>query len=214
MNKSFKYDTSSLADAQFEPGSRGQVLKNLPGIKKKREIDGIESAEQERVLNELVVKVKVKHRFTARDISNMHKAWLGSIYAWAGSYRNVNIGKGGFSFAAAQHIPQLMRGLEKGPLKKYTPCNFSSTGEVVKALAVVHTELVLIHPFREGNGRLARILAILMALQAGLPPLDFAGIKGRMRQEYFAAVRAGVSRNYRPMEQVFRSVIRLTLKNA
>jgi len=47
--------------------------------------------------------------------------------------------------------------------------------EVIKALAVVHTELVLIHPFRaEGNGRVARMLATLMALQAGLPPLDFS----------------------------------------
>jgi len=33
--------------------------------------------------------------------------------------------------------------------------------------AEVHTELVLIHPFREGNGRCSRILASIMALQAG-----------------------------------------------
>jgi len=28
-------------------------------------------------------------------------------------------------------------------------------------------ELILIHPFREGNGRIARFLSVLMALQAG-----------------------------------------------
>ncbi len=33
----------------------------------------------------------------------------------------------------------------------------------------VHEELVLIHPFREGNGRVARLLSTLMAFQAGLP---------------------------------------------
>ncbi|TAK86063.1 MAG: hypothetical protein EPO20_09750 [Betaproteobacteria bacterium] len=32
------------------------------------------------------------------------------------------------------------------------------------ALAETHVELVLIHPFREGNGRIARALSTLMAL--------------------------------------------------
>jgi fido (protein-threonine AMPylation protein) len=32
------------------------------------------------------------------------------------------------------------------------------------ALAVVHAEFILIHPFREGNGRCGRLLAILMGL--------------------------------------------------
>jgi cell filamentation protein len=54
-----------------------------------------------------------------------------------------------------------------------TPCNFKDRTEILHALAETHIELVLIHPFREGNGRVARILSTLMALQAGLPLLDF-----------------------------------------
>ena len=72
-------------------------------------------------------------------------------------------------------------------------------------------ELLLIHPFREGNGRLARLLATLMALQAGLPPLDFRSIKGKKKQEYFAAVRAGMVPDYKPMENVFSEVLRKSL---
>jgi cell filamentation protein len=67
--------------------------------------------------------------------------------------------------------------LEKGPLHQYTPCRVTAMDEIVRAIAIVHTELLLIHPFRDGNGRTARLLAILMALQAGLPPLNFSGIK-------------------------------------
>ena len=66
---------------------------------------------------------------------------------------------------------------------------------------------MLIHPFREGNGRVSRLLSTLMALQAGLPLLDFSGIKGKQRKAYFAAVQAGMSRNYAPMAQVFRKVV-------
>lgn len=71
---------------------------------------------------------------------------------------------------------------------------------------------MLIHPFREGNGRVGRFLTILIALQAGLPPLDFGGIKGRKRLEYFAAVRAGLDRDYGPMERMFSGVVRRTLR--
>jgi len=71
---------------------------------------------------------------------------------------------------------------------------------------------VLIHPFREGSGRVARLLATLMVLQAGLPPLDFGELKGKKRKEYFAAVRAGLERDYKPMEEIFSGVILRTLK--
>jgi len=93
---------------------------------------------------------------------------------------------------------------------KYTPCVFKSAEAIVAAVSTVHVELVLIHPFREGNGRLARLVAILMALQAGLPPLDFGGIKGQVKQKYFFAVRAGLDRDYAPMEEIFSAVISRT----
>jgi cell filamentation protein len=79
-------------------------------------------------------------------------------------------------------------------------------------LAVVHVELVLIHPFRDGNGRVARTLCILMGLQAGLPALDFGDIKGKKKKEYSSAVQAGLDRNYEPMERIFTDVIGRTLK--
>ncbi len=81
-------------------------------------------------------------------------------------------------------------------------------GLVWEALATTHCELVLIHPFREGNGRLSRLLSQLMALQAGLPLLNFSSIKGKQREAYFAAVRAGMGRDYAPMVEIFRKVVK------
>ena len=105
-----------------------------------------------------------------------------------------------------------MEDLEKGPLHEFTPCRFDTIEKTVRALAVVHTELVLIHRFRDGNGRVARLLATLMALQADLPPLDFSSLKGYRRKAYFAAIRAGLGREHKPMEEVFNGVIRKTLR--
>ena len=87
---------------------------------------------------------------------------------------------------------------------------FNDKTEVVRALAETHTELVLIHPFREGNGRVARILSTLMALQAGMPLLDFSLIAEEKKNEYFAAVQAGLDKNYKPMEKVFSEIIERT----
>ncbi|GBD96958.1 MAG TPA: hypothetical protein ENG83_04770 [Nitrospirae bacterium] len=41
------------------------------------------------------------------------------------------------------------------------------------------------------QGRVARMLAALMALQAGLPPLDLREISGKGKEEYIKAVQAG-----------------------
>ena len=69
---------------------------------------------------------------------------------------------------------------------------------------------MLIHPFREGNGRAGRLLSVLMALQVGLPGLDFMGIRSKKRKEYFAAVQAGLNHDYEPMKKVFMSVLSRT----
>lgn len=51
-----------------------------------------------------------------------------------------------------------------------------------------------------------------MGLQAGLPALDFGGIRGAEKRRYIAAVQAGMDRNYEPMMEVFRKVIQRTLR--
>ncbi len=213
MIRDKKYDVSGLVESQFEPGSGQRVLKNLPGINKKRIMDRLEAREQLRALDELSKLFGENHCFTAEDICQIHKIWLGRIYSWAGQYRQVNISKGGFEFAKAMAIPANMEEFERTVLNRHTPCSNKSLEQIIEHLAVVHVELVLIHPFREGNGRMARLLSILMAWQARLPTLDFNGVTGQKKKEYFAAVRAGVGRNYKPMEGIFRFVLEKTLKN-
>ena len=198
LKKSGRYNVAGLIEAQHEPGSQGQVLKNLLSINRKAEMDRVEAGLLKRAVDILIRQYGPRHCFTASDICHMHNVWLGRVYEWAGAYRHVNISKGEFPFAAAAQIPALMRELEQGPLHRHTPCTFRSADRVIQALAEVHTELVLIHPFRDGNGRVARVLATLMALQAGFL-LDFRPIQGKRREAYFAAVRAGMMPRIQPV---------------
>lgn len=193
--------------AEFEPGSRGKVLRNLLGIIRVRDMQEAESQALELAQDAALERFGADHRFTADDIRALHRLWLGPIYPWAGEYRSVNIGKGGFQFAHAPLIPGLMRELERGALARHTPSGPATDRTLALALAEVHAELVLIHPFREGNGRLARLLALLMALQAGLPPLDFGPMAGRGRRGYIASIHAALGHDYAPLATVFGRVI-------
>ncbi len=207
MTPDGRYDVSGLPEAQFEPGSGDHVLKNRLGITSKQAMDDTEAKALERATDRFIATFDATHRFTAADVCEIHRVWLGDIYEWAGRYRQVNVSKGAVPFAAAARVPALMMEFEQGPLRRDTPCTFTNKADVVRALAEVHTELVLVHPFREGNGRVARLLSTLMALQAGLPLLDFRAIVGEKKDAYFSAVQAGLDRNYEPMGRIFAEII-------
>lgn len=207
MKKGGRYDVSGLVEAQYEAGSNDMVLRNLLGIIDPDEMDRVEARALAKATDILIRKYDQEHQFTAADTCHFHKTWLGKVYEWAGRYRKINITKEDFTFAMAAQIHKLMEQFEQSQLTQYTPCEFKNREEVVKALAEVHTELLLIHPFREGNGRVARLLSLLMALQAELPILDFSLISEHKKQEYIEAVHAGMDRNYQPMEALFSEII-------
>jgi cell filamentation protein len=205
-----RYDPHGV-ETEFEPGSRGRVLRNALGIIRVRDMQLAESQALWLAQRQAIDTFSEDHRFTAEDIRLLQRMWLGPIYPWAGEYRSVNIGKGGFQFAGAHLIPGLMSKLERGVLARFTPCQEPGVAE---ALAVVHAELILIHPFRDGNGRLARLLALLMGLQAGLPPLDFSPLDGHGKKRYIAAIHAAVGQNYQPLAALFERIIERTRKRA
>jgi cell filamentation protein len=205
-----RYDVSSDPQARFEPGSRNRVLANRLGIRRARDMGLAESQALELAQSAAIEAFTSEHRFTAADIRGLHRLWLGPIYDWAGEYRSVNISKGGFMFAAAGRIPHLMDQFGRKVLAARTPCRPAADRVIAEALAVVHAELVLIHPFREGNGRIARLLAGLMALQANLPPLDFSALDGRGRRFYIGGIHAAMGGDHELLTNLFARLIART----
>lgn len=206
-----RYEARGI-EGEHQPGSHGRVLRNLRGITRVRDIQQAESEALLAVQEWAVERYAADYRFVAADICDLHRRWLGDIYAWAGTYRTVNLEKDGFPFAAAAQVPRLMAAFERDELAAATPCVGLDREHLLAALARTHGELVLIHPFREGNGRCARLLVWLMALQAGLPPLDFGPLAGRGKRAYFAAVQAVLDRDYGPLQACFKAVIRRSLR--
>ncbi|MEQ1593169.1 MAG: Fic family protein [Thiobacillaceae bacterium] len=65
----------------------------------------------------------------------------------------------------------------------------------IQAYCEIHAGFVRIHPFADGNGRLARLLANLPLLAAGLPPIM---IQHQQRMEYIRTLAAWQMASGRP----------------
>lgn len=140
------------------------------------------------------------------DLKHWHRQWLGNVYGWAGEVRTVNVAKSGFQFAAAMQISRLLGIFENDCLRRFTPCHGLEGESFTAAIAITHVELILIHPFREGNGRLARLLADVMAVQARHEPLDYSAWDAD-KPGYVAAIQQGMGKEYVPMKSLVQAAL-------
>ncbi|WP_275575082.1 Fic/DOC family protein [Methylocucumis oryzae] len=78
-----------------------------------------------------------------------------------------------------------------------------STHEFCEKLAEYYCEFNMIHPFREGNGRVQRLLFEHLALAAGYD-LDWEDVQPN---EWIQANIDGVAVNYEPMARIFKRIV-------
>jgi len=195
-----RYDAGGVQGA-FEPGSHDRVLRNKLGVTDPEEMAEVELLLLGKLYEAVLIEALPDRALTVADLKTWHRRWLGNVYDWAGEERSVNLSKGSFHFAAAAQIPRLLTLFERDCLARFTPCHTVDEAAVSEAMAVSHVEFILIHPFREGNGRLSRLLADVMAVQAGGDPLDYSAWDAD-KAAYFAAIQAGLSGDYAPMKRL------------
>jgi cell filamentation protein len=186
--------------AAIQPGSHGQVLLNKLGVTTAEDMAELELVLLQKLYEAVLAELSPDAAFTLAHLKTWHRRWLGNVYEWAGEERSVNVSKDGFHFAVAAQIPRLLALFERDCLARFTPCHRLEHDDLIEAIAVTHVEFILIHPFREGNGRLSRLLADAMATQAGHGPLDYSAWDAD-REGYFTAVQAGVAGDYAPMQR-------------
>jgi Fic family protein len=72
---------------------------------------------------------------------------------------------------------------------------------VIVAAAMAHLHLVSVHPFRDGNGRIARIVQSLVLARQGMLSPEFSSIEeylGQQTPAYYAALRKAQGGSYQP----------------
>ena len=93
--------------------------------------------------------------FDAEHLVKIHTYLFEDIYPFAGQFRNENIAKGVFRFAEYEYIEPELQKLMKQLKEENYLVNLSKE-DLSKKLAYYLSELNVLHPFREGNGRAQR----------------------------------------------------------
>ncbi len=108
-------------------------------------------------------------------------------------------------FPAAKFLQSAVNEFEEAFLKSL-PDSFEDYEHLVEHIAPLHAELLFIHPFREGNGRTARLFVDLIALKSGFKRFNFEKINERKMPDYIAAVQSSADKNFEPMITLFKSL--------
>ena len=112
----------------------------------------------------------MKGNFDLMHLQRIHKVIFGDIYGWAGKLRHVNIAKGN-QFCLAMNLEAYAANLFRKLENEHYLIGYE--GSVPHRLAYYLSEINVLHPFREGNGRSQRLIIEYLALVAGYR-LDFS----------------------------------------
>lgn len=80
-----------------------------------------------------------------KGLKAIHKYLFGSLYSFAGQIRTVNISKGGFRFANAMYLREVLVKVDEMPENSF------------EEIIAKYVEMNVAHPFMDGNGRTMRI---------------------------------------------------------
>ena len=125
----------------------------------------------------------------------LHRKMFDAVWDWAGEVRRTGTNIGVDTTAIRSEVRKLIDDA------RY----WRDTGvhEADELAVRFHHRLVAIHPFPNGNGRHARMMADLIALQAGRPPFSWGGRSltetSELRRAYIAALRAADDGDLEPL---------------
>lgn len=179
------------------PGT--SVLKNKLGIRDQAKLDEFELA---------LFLTRSEEPFPAGNLDSahyraIHRHLFQDVYAWAGMYRTIRIGKGGNWFCYPDYIEQEM---DRVFLALGKARFFSTLGlaDFRSSAAGLLAELNAIHPFRDGNGRTQLSFLLLLTQRCGHSFIAEALDPEAVMQ----AMIASFSGNIKALEQLMEKIVR------
>ena len=136
-------------------------------------------------------------------LKDIHAYLFSDVYTWAGKDRHeagikADFGKGTTLFTSYDKLPQVSK-LLFDALKDEQYFQSQNKKTFAKSAAIFMNGLNILHPFREGNGRVQRIFMEYVAKEAGYT-LNFKNITA---EEMLKASIVGAKGNIYLMEQIF-----------
>ena len=150
-------------------------------------------------------------------ICKIHEVSFGWIFpAWAGKYRQVNVTYSSKEAPSFHQVPELTLNLchdlkaRIQNLPKQTEPQYIT--KIVKLLAWFQHRFVVIHPFKDYNGRIARMLTIMILLNLNLPPIELRAETKTDRQRYLKAMYQADEGKFQLLESLISDALTESLE--
>ncbi|MBL0700638.1 MAG: Fic family protein [Desulfosarcina sp.] len=140
--------------------------------------------------------IRKKSDLTENDLFDLHKAVqterIFDVYKPVGAWKvepNSTVIISGdtqiiFEYAAPNDVPELMQSW-LAMFQKTCKKNMANKEAALTSYVHLHVSFVRIHPFWDGNGRMARLIANIPVIMAGYPPIV---VPRERRQEYIESL--------------------------
>ncbi len=146
-----------------------------------------------------------KKEIAEEDVLNIHKLVLEKIdKEFAGKYRDRQV-----YIEGTVHVPPPAKNVPK--LMKKIVEELNNKDQKIKAIvsaSKIHYMITNIHPFIDGNGRVARLLLNLRLMRAGFPP---AVLRKNERTSYYSALEKADEKDYYPITTLIAKDIETAL---
>jgi len=157
-------------------------------------------------------------KITSQLIRDIHKVGFDFIFPdWAGKVRTEDVTVGEYEPPHYSRIPELIQNLcdDLSERLRHLPSPEQEEqflAGVMSLLAWFQHRFVWIHPFKDYNGRVARLLTNLLLLNLGLPILEIQAETGEDREAYVAAMKAADQHDYSKLEELIANALKESLE--
>ena len=195
----FTYDTNAIEGSTLSLQDTSMILfeKTVPKGKSLKEI-----SEAQNHKDAFDLMLHYKGDITTRLVLRIHKVLMHNIlWKYAGAFRDVSVYIRGASVKpppsekVEQEFKQLMIWYRRNK-KKYHP---------IVVAALMHHGFESIHPFRDGNGRVGRLILNFILRKNGFPLID---IKYKDRESYYDALSKADEGNLKPLTDLIIKYIK------
>lgn len=167
------YHSNAIEGNALAVGETRQVVEHGLTITGKPLKDQAEARNLSHALDFLEELAGNTHRpITENDVRQLHTLVLHGLSDEAGAYRSVPVSVSGSDYSppGPESLPAQMADFGRWLSDVSVPGDDAFAGASgLVAAAAAHTWLVTVHPFIDGNGRVARLLMNLMLMRYGYP---------------------------------------------
>lgn len=155
---------------------------------------------------------------TPELICKLHQKSFGWIFPkWAGKYRKIQVTISGNEAPSFYLVPEMIVNLceDLKERLRHLPKNTENSFiiKAVKLLSWFQHKFVFIHPFQDYNGRMGRMLTILLLLKLRLPPAEIKVGNKTDRKQYIIAMQKADKGDPSLLENIISETLLEGLKN-